>query len=112
MICPHCQAQAIDSAKFCPKCGGGLTSTMTAQAAPAATIDESPLANLVGKTIGGRYRVLAKLGQGGMGTVFRAEQVSLRRMVALKVLDPAVFTGREHVQRFHAEAEKIGRAHV
>ena len=109
MICPHCQAQAIDSAKFCPKCGGGLTSTMTAQAAPAATIDESPLANLVGKTIGGRYRVLAKLGQGGMGTVFRAEQVSLRRMVALKVLDPAVFTGREHVQRFHAEAETAAK---
>ena len=109
MICPHCQAQAIDSAKFCPRCGGGLTSTMAAQTAPAATIDETPLANLVGKTIGGRYRVLAKLGQGGMGTVFRAEQVSLRRMVALKVLDPAVFTGREHVQRFHAEAETAAK---
>jgi len=111
VICPHCQASAIDSAKFCPKCGGGLTSTMPAQAAPTATatIDETPLANLVGKMIGGRYRVLAKLGQGGMGTVFRAEQVSLRRMVALKVLDPALFTGREHVQRFHAEAETAAK---
>ena len=42
----------------------------------------------IGETIDGRYRVLGQLGAGSMGLVVRAEDVFLRRPVALKLLDP------------------------
>ncbi|MBX3192597.1 MAG: serine/threonine protein kinase [Labilithrix sp.] len=57
--------------------------------------------DLVGRTLGGRYRVARMLGHGGMGVVYEAEQLDLRRSVALKVLqevDP------RSVQRFQQEA--------
>lgn len=52
----------------------------------------------------GRFVVLAKLGAGGMGMVFKAEQKTLRRVVALKILPPSVTREPEAVVRFHREA--------
>jgi len=56
----------------------------------------------------GRYRVLARLGVGGMGVVYLAEQDSPRRKVALKVLRPGIATP-EMLRRFAHEAELLGR---
>src|SRR5947207_7828705 len=62
-----------------------------------------------GQTIN-QYRVTSRLGTGGMGEVFLAEDTRLGRGVALKFL-PAVFTqDKQHLRRF--EQEEIGRAHV
>jgi len=51
----------------------------------------------------GNYVILDKLGQGGMGTVFRAEHRRMLREVALKVLSPEVLKAPQAVQRFHRE---------
>jgi serine/threonine-protein kinase len=53
-----------------------------------------------------RYKVLAPIGRGGMGYVYRAEQVPLGRSVALKLMNPRYAKGRdpEHEQRFFLEA--------
>ena len=51
----------------------------------------------------GNYSILDKLGQGGMGTVFRAEHRRMLREVALKVLSPEVLKAPQAVQRFHRE---------
>ncbi len=54
------------------------------------------------------YRVLSRLGAGGMGVVYEAEQRSPRRTVALKVLRPGLATP-DLVRRFEFEAEALGR---
>ena len=66
------------------------------------------LDSMVGRTVGfGRYQLLGLLGRGGMGSVYEAEQLNLRRRVALKVLDPALTRQPDFVQRFHREVETI-----
>ena len=59
--------------------------------------------DLIGKTLG-RYRVDAKIGQGGMGVVFRATDEKLRRSVALKVLSDGVVNDADRRRRFLREA--------
>jgi TPR repeat protein/tRNA A-37 threonylcarbamoyl transferase component Bud32 len=55
----------------------------------------------------GGYRVLRVLGKGGMGLVFEAEDVSLRRRVALKVMRPEVAAFAAHRERFLREARAV-----
>src|SRR5260221_4357190 len=71
--------------------------------------DGSPGPDLNGRTIGD-FRVLRRLGQGGMGQVYLAEQISLKRNVALKVLRPDLAQNENSLARFKAEAEAVARA--
>jgi len=64
---------------------------------------------MIGREIAGRYRMLAKLGEGGMGAVFRAEQISLRRTVAVKLLRPDILGNQMLLRRFNAEAEAVAK---
>jgi len=57
----------------------------------------------------GDFDLLAKLGEGGMGAVYQARQVSMDRLVALKVLTPKLASNAEFVQRFLQEARATAR---
>src|SRR4051812_36068962 len=67
-----------------------------------------PGSDLAGRTFGD-YSVLRKLGQGGMGQVYLAEQLSLKRKVALKILKAELAGNPKALQRFKAEAEAVAR---
>lgn len=57
----------------------------------------------------GQYQIIAKLGQGGMATVFKAHEQSLNRVVALKVLHPSLAENEEYIKRFKREAQSAAK---
>lgn len=59
----------------------------------------------------GDFRVIRELGRGGMGIVYLAEQESLRRLVALKVLNANIGECETQLRRFHREAKSAARLH-
>ena len=59
----------------------------------------------------GPYEVVAKLGEGGMGEVYRATDTKLKREVALKVLPPAFTEDAERLARFEREAQLLAQLH-
>ena len=108
------RAQSYDPRKkyICPKCKGvlvmepGKTQTADAQTEDKANGDtQTSCDNLLGQQFGS-YRILKKLGQGGMGAVYQAENVGLKRKVALKILPPDLAASNpQYAQRFLREAQ-------
>ncbi|MEW5351258.1 Stk1 family PASTA domain-containing Ser/Thr kinase [Streptomyces sp. 16-176A] len=64
---------------------------------------------LVGQVLDGRYRVDARIAAGGMATVYRALDTRLDRVLALKVMHPALATDASFVERFIREAKSVAR---
>ncbi len=104
MNCPHCRAPLTADARFCGACGKATSPTESDPSIPLAEVAE-----LAGKEIAGRYRILTKLGEGGMGAVYRGEQISLRRTVAVKLLRPELSANPMLLRRFSAEAEAVAK---
>ena len=71
-------------------------------AAPMPLISDS-----IGRVLGKRYRLLSALGTGASAHVFLAEDVSLQRHVAVKVLQPGLATDEAFLKRFRAEARSV-----
>jgi eukaryotic-like serine/threonine-protein kinase len=95
--CTECQRDYADDMDFCPRDGKALPRLR------AATEFELNLG------LSQRYRVVRKLGEGGMGSVFLAEQTGLTRMVAIKVLRRRLLDDPEFLSRFQDEALSLGR---
>ncbi|MBK6461070.1 MAG: protein kinase [Myxococcales bacterium] len=96
MNCPHCQAPVIASQPFCGKCGGAL----------AKTAGQDPL---IGQMIAGRYRIVKLLGEGGMGSVYLAEQNlgATVRKVAVKTLHAHLSQDEAIRTRFQREVSTV-----
>jgi tRNA A-37 threonylcarbamoyl transferase component Bud32/tetratricopeptide (TPR) repeat protein len=63
----------------------------------------------IGKVIGERYRLIARLGEGGMGAVYRAEHVLMKKTVAVKLLHADLGRVEEVARRFEREAQSASR---
>src|SRR5690242_15311872 len=79
----------------------------------SAAREDMPMTVAEGQLSGtlGDFRLLREVGRGGMGVVYEAEQISLRRRVALKVLPFAATMDARHLQRFHNEAQAAACLH-
>ncbi len=99
--CPKCRKQLDGSANFCPACGEDLRGLN-----PESGTLAGPWA---GAIIDGRYRLTEKLGEGGMGTVYKVEHVRMGKVLALKVLRPEIAIDKKIKQRFHQEARLVSK---
>jgi serine/threonine-protein kinase len=76
---------------------------------PRGSVTQRPADPLIGSIIGEDFRILAPLGQGGMGTVFLVEQLSTRSRRALKVMNREVVADARLRRRFEDEARAAAR---
>jgi serine/threonine protein kinase len=76
---------------------------------PDSAQDEHLESQRIGQLIDGRYRILGVIGRGGMGSVYKAEHVAIRRVVAVKLLHASLARVPEVSRRFEREAFAIGR---
>ncbi len=64
------------------------------------------MSEFIGQTIG-QYKIIALLGEGGMATVYRAQQPTMRREVAIKIIESRLARNPEFVRRFEREAQTV-----
>ncbi len=94
ITCAGCNHGYAEAALFCPNCG-------------RPKVREAAADVLVGKLLGERFQVQSLVGQGGSGTIYRAEHVTLRRRVAIKVLHTELSRDDLAVERFRREATTV-----
>src|SRR3954470_22757038 len=89
--CGGCAAEVLLEDTFCPRCGAPVTDPF------------------IGTVVGERYRIVSRIGVGGMGAVYRAEHTMMRRDLAIKVLLSELGGREESARRCEREAESASR---
>ncbi|MGB2906357.1 MAG: protein kinase [Candidatus Aminicenantaceae bacterium] len=105
MKCPVCFQDNPDSSRFCGNCGSAVDSDSGSAGTPHTRTITTWLPDIKPGTIfAEKYEILAELGRGGMGVVFKAQDSRLKRTVAIKTLLPHILIQPDDQSRFEREA--------
>jgi tRNA A-37 threonylcarbamoyl transferase component Bud32 len=117
-FCPECQLFLNEDAMFCSDCGLPLTLPggthpyyehhHSASLPTVRLLDPDPL---IGITIDGKYKLTARIGEGGMSVVYRARRVHIGDEVAVKVLHDKLLKDESAMARFRREARAAATVH-
>src|SRR5262245_23897297 len=103
--CPTCKTVLAPDVRFCPNDGTPLTDTAAQRPTVTPSGSQPKSVELELPTIvGTRYRLLEVRGGGGMAKVYRAEDLTLQRIVAVKLINPELRVETEFDTRFQREA--------
>jgi eukaryotic-like serine/threonine-protein kinase len=70
----------------------------------------TPKDNFIGREIlNGQFQIVQKIGTGGMGSVYKAQQPAMNRLVAIKILHPKLANRKDLVSRFRREARAMSQ---
>ena len=112
--CPKCQADNPDTQRFCGDCGTHLPVSEEIPI-PTQTIEVPKEELTTGSTFARRYQIIEELGKGGMGKVYKANDVDIKEKVAIKLIKPEISTDKNTIERFQNElkfARKIRHKNV
>src|SRR5205085_3582975 len=109
--CATCLSELPEGGRYCPGCGAAqpaATRQTTGPYQPGAELAASRRSTdqprfVPGQLLAGRYQVVALLGKGGMGEVYRADDLKLGQSIALKFLPAALVDEPDRLARFHHE---------
>ncbi len=109
-ICPQCRAPRIPGIKFCNHCGYRFA-TMTSPAASSVFSHSNTFRQTTqlirGSILDGKYKIVIEIGRGGMGAVYLADDIVLKRRVVIKALltedDPALVAQSVKEREFLAD---------
>jgi hypothetical protein len=117
--CPACQGDLPERSRFCPACGIALEASALQATGPYRSGSATESVSTVGPvrssdleleprfppgmTLLGRYRIITALGKGGMGEVYRADDLRLHQQLALKFLPRDLVGDPDRLARLHQE---------
>jgi serine/threonine protein kinase len=119
MNCPNCQQPLREGSQFCTRCGARTVAATSAEPSVSLSTAEDSAGgvrdeagdSLVGRVLDSKYEIVALLGSGGMGAVYRARRVLIGDEVAVKVLHARLTGDEKLVERFRREARAAAQLH-